>query len=296
MERFSYVRAQNISDAIALLNTPGVRSRVLAGGTDLVLLAREEPNMCDRVIDITLVPELHAIRRVESEQGDRVIIGGAATFSEIVASALVRETAPLLADACHSVGATQIRNMGTLGGNVANAAACADSLPALVCLDAVAHVLTPSGELTWPVSSFVVRPNRTQLPPGGLLTAISYLVPAPGSRSVFLKLGRRNAMAISRLTVAALGHTGEQGRIAEIRIVPGSATPHIHRFSQTEAHMLGREPAVALCAEAGEIAVAEMLGITGKRWSSEFKEPALRAMITRALLQVFNLAGNGRPA
>ncbi len=297
MERFSYVRAESIPHAVTLLNTPGVRSRVLAGGTDLVLLAREDRDLCDRVIDITLVPELHEIRHVQSEQGnwpagrpeDRVIIGAAATFSEIVASALVRETAPLLVEACHSVGATQIRNMGTLGGNVANAAACADSLPALVCLDALAHVLTPSGELTWPVAEFVTRPNRTQLPPGGLLTALSYFVPAPGSRSVFLKLGRRNAMAISRLTVAALGRTDDEGCIAEIRIVPGSATPHIHRFSQTESRMLGQKPTVALCEEAGQIAVAEMSEITGKRWSSEFKEPALQAMVTRALLSLFCL-------
>ena len=72
-------------------------------------------------------------------------IGAAASFSEIIDSPLVRETAPLLVEACHSVGAPQIRNMGTLGGNVANAAACADSLPALVCLDATAHALTPDG-------------------------------------------------------------------------------------------------------------------------------------------------------
>jgi CO/xanthine dehydrogenase FAD-binding subunit len=290
MERFSYVRAESIPHAVTLLNAPGVRSRVLAGGTDLVLLAREQRNLCDRVVDITLVPELHEIRRVTNGAGDHVQIGAGATFSEIVASALVRETAPLLSDACHSVGATQIRNMGTLGGNVANAAACADSLPALVCLDAVAHVVTPTEELAWPVADFVTRPNRTQLPPGGLLTALSYLVPARGSRGVFLKLGRRNAMAISRLTVAALGRLDGQGRIAEVRIAPGSATPHIHRFSQTEAHMLGQAPSVALCQEAGQAAVAEMLEVTGKRWSSEFKEPALQAMVARALMSVFNLA------
>jgi len=302
MERFSYVRAESVPHAVTLLNTPGVRSRVLAGGTDLVLLARENHDLCDRVVDITLVPELHEIRRVRSANGDTgtvgdtVTIGAAATFSEITASALVRETAPLLAEACHSVGATQIRNMGTLGGNVANAAACADSLPALVCLDALAHVLTPSGDMTWPVAEFVTRPNRTMLPPGGLLTMLSFLVPAPGSRSVFLKLGRRNAMAISRLTVAALGRIDEQGRITEIRVVPGSATPHIHRFARTEALMLGHEPTTALCEEAGHVAVAEMSEITGKRWSSEFKEPALQAMVTRALLSLFGLIAKDEEA
>lgn len=291
-ERFEYRRAESIAHAVALLNEPGVRSRVLAGGTDLVLLIKEERDPAadsrfDRVVDVTLIPELHAIRR----DGDRIVVGAGANFSEIVSSPLVNETAPLLADACHSVGATQIRNMGTLGGNVANAAACADSLPALVCLDAVAHALTPDGPLEWTVADLVIRPNQTKLPPGALLTALSYVAPAPGSRGVFLKLGRRNAMAISRLTVAALGRVDAAGRVAEIRLVPGSATPQIRRFPQAEAVLLGQPPTAALCAEAARVAVAEMTAITGRRWSSEFKEPALESMVTRALVQVFDAQG-----
>jgi CO/xanthine dehydrogenase FAD-binding subunit len=248
---------------------------------------KEERDLCDRVVDITLIPELHQIRR----EGDRIIIGAGANFSEIVASALVNETAPGLADACHSVGATQIRNMGTLGGNVANAAACADSLPALVCFGAVAHALTPEGLVQWPVSELVVRPNQTKLPPGALLTALSYVIPAQGSRSAFLKLGRRNAMAISRLTVAALGRVDDTGKVAEIRLVPGSATPQIRRFPKAEAVLLGQAPTFERCQEAARVAVTEMTEITGKRWSSEFKEPALESMVLRALAQVFEARG-----
>ncbi len=300
VDRFSYARAESTAHAVALLNEPGVRARVLAGGTDLVLLMKEERGLaaaseCDRVVDITLTPELREIRRV----GDRVVIGAAASFSEIIDSPAVRETAPLLVEACHSVGAPQIRNMGTLGGNVANAAACADSLPALVCLDAVVHAMTPAGELQWPVSEFVVRPNRTKLPAGALVTGLSYAVPLAGSRGVFLKLGRRNALAISRLTVAALGRVDTTGQVDEMRLVPGSATPQIRRFPKAEGHLLGQTPTVALCEEAAHIAVEEMSEITGKRWSSEFKEPALFSMVARALLQVFGLGhqnGNGRAA
>ncbi len=284
MERFSYVRAESIPQAVALLNTPEVRSRPLAGGTDLVLLLREE-RVCDRVVDITQIPEMHHIARMS----DIVVIGAGATFSEIIESTVVNDTAPVLVQACRSVGATQIRNMGTLGGNVANAAACADSLPALICLDAVARVLTPDSELTWPVSELIIRPNRTQIPAGGLLVSLSYVIPAPGSRSVFVKLGRRNAMAISRLTVAALGRVGTDGRIAEARLAPGSATPQIRRFTTVEQLLVGEIPSVALCEAAGQLTVTEMTKVTGKRWSSEFKEPALLALVTRALLQVFGL-------
>jgi len=137
----------------------------------------------------------------------------------------------------------------------------------------------------------VIRPNQTRLPPGALLTALSYVIPSAGSRSVFLKLGRRNAMAISRLTVAALGRVDAAGKVVEVRLVPGSATPQIRRFPAAEAALLGQVPTLALCQEAARVAVAEMTEITGKRWSSEFKEPALESMVTRALAQVFDARG-----
>jgi nicotinate dehydrogenase FAD-subunit len=284
MERFGYVRANSIAEAVGLMNETGITSRPLAGGTDLILLSRVE-HICDRVVDISLIPEMHRITR----DGSRVTIGAGASFSEIVENPIVQETAPLLAQACRQVGATQVRNMGTIGGNVANAAACADSLPALVCLDAVARVVTPRGEEDLLVADLVLGPNRTRLPAGGLLASLSYEAPQPGSRGAFLKLGRRNAMAISRLTVAALGRIGAQEKIVEARLVPGSATPHIQRFPETEASLVGCIPSRELCEQAGRAAVAEMAAITGRRWSSEYKEPALQSMVTRALTIVFGL-------
>lgn len=292
MQQFDYVRADSAAHAVALLSEPGIQSRVLAGGTDLLLLLREDAAPCDRVVDITQAAELHRI----TLDDDCVTIGAAATFSEVIESPLLQESAAVLVAACRSVGATQIRNMGTLGGNVANAAACADSLPAFVCLDAVVHALTPRGELSWPVSELITRPNRTQLPTGALLTAFSYRVPAAGSRSAFVKLGRRNAMAISRLTVATLGRV-DGGHIVEARVVAGSAAPRITRFGQTESRLLGHAPSVELCADAGRSAVQEMAAITGRRWSSEYKEPALAALVTRALCEVFGLDdGTGEDA
>jgi CO/xanthine dehydrogenase FAD-binding subunit len=220
-----------------------------------------------------------------------VTLGAAATFSEVIESKIVSQTAPVLKQACQQVGAVQVRNMGTLGGNVANAAACADSLPALVCLDAVARVLTAQGEHEWLVSELVRGPNRTIIPPGGLLISLSYPIPLPGSKSVFLKLGRRNAMAISRLTVAALGRLGEDGRIAEARLVPGSATPHIDRFRVVEDSLIGQVPSRDLVQSAARWAADEMTRLTGRRWSSEFKEPTLIAMTARALAHVFETDG-----
>lgn len=286
MTELQYVRASRISEALTLLQEEGVKNRVLAGNTDLALLLRADPALCTRVVDVSQIPELHRITRTD----DRVTIGAAATFNEVLSNPIVIETAPLLAEACAQVGAVQIRNMGTLGGNVANAAACADSLPALVCLDARASVRSLQAEQVWPVAELVVKPNQTLIPPGSLLVSLSYTVPEPGCRSVFLKLGRRNAMAISRLTVAVLGRLDSTGRIAEVRIVPGAATPQILRIRPAEELMLGRIPGRDLYAAAARSVVDEMIQLTGRRWSTEFKEPALLAMTQRALLQVFEPA------
>jgi xanthine dehydrogenase iron-sulfur cluster and FAD-binding subunit A len=300
MDRYQYVRAKTIAEAVALLNTPGMVSRPLAGGTDLVLLMRHESkhapaagngntNARRQVVDISLIPEMHRIE----QDGERVIIGGAATFTEVMESSLVAHTARTLLEACRLVGAVQIRNMGTLGGNVANAAACADSLPALVCLDAVARVATPEGERVWTVSELILRPNKTQIPPGGLLVSLEYLIPAEGSYSTFIKLGRRNAMAISRLTVAALGRLDIDGRISEARLAPGSATPQFMRFNAVEDMLIGQFPTRELLEEAGRMTIDEVRRISGVRWSSEYKEPALRAMVVSALGEVFERKTNG---
>ena len=159
MSEFTYVRAQSLDEAVALLSEPGVHSRVLAGGTDLVNQFRQGEVSCDRVVDVAHVPELRHI-----EDGDPIRVGAAVTHAEIAESALLRERAPILVRACGQIGSPQIRNIATIGGNVANAAACADTLPVLVCLEARAVVVSAWGVERIPVTDFVTGVYQTQLP------------------------------------------------------------------------------------------------------------------------------------
>jgi CO/xanthine dehydrogenase FAD-binding subunit len=138
------------------------------------------------------------------------------------------------------------------------------------------------------VSEFILGPNRTKLPQGGLITRLRFAIPHPENRGVFIKLGRRNAMAISRLTVAVMGRLDEVGIITEIRVAPGSVTPTIGRFTPVEQALIGRKPSIALFEHAGQLAVEEMARISGRRWSSEYKEPVLAALVVQALDQVFS--------
>lgn len=285
MPKFDYVRPQSLGEALDLLNDSSHTNRLLAGGTDLLVYLHHHPPMFNRVIDISLLPELKIIAR----EGDTIWLGSSVTYTEAMESEILQRAAPLLVEACSMVGGPQIRNMGTLGGNVVNAAACADSLPALVCLDALAHLRGPQGERQLSVAEFVLNPNRTRLETGEVLTHFSFAALPPEAKSAFIKLGRRNAQAISRLTMAAIGRVDAAGLIDLVRLTPGAATPQIVRFTAAEALLLGQRPNADLFAAAGRSVAETMIGLAGRRWSAEYKEPVIAVLAERALRRVFAL-------
>ena len=269
----------------------GFVSRPLGGGTDVLVFVRHEKPPFDRLVDISRVPEMKAIER----HGDEIVVGAAVTYTEAAESPVLQEVAACLVEACLSVGGPAIRNAGTLGGNVANAAACADSLPSLVCLDAVAHLCSPTGERSLLVSDLVTGANRTALrldwdrrqphalQRGELITHFTFPVPPAGVRSAFTKLGRRNAQAISRLSMAAAGRLDAHGCVDFVRLSPGAATSQPRRFIEVEAMLLGHEPTDDLLAAAGVQTAEVMIDMTGRRWSTEYKEVAIQALAERTL-------------
>jgi CO/xanthine dehydrogenase FAD-binding subunit len=285
MPKFDYIRPNALGEAITLLNDPTHTSRLLAGGTDLLVYLHHYQPEFDRIVDISLLPELKAIRRA----GDTIVVGSGVTFAEVIESDLLQAATPFLIEACRQVGGPQIRNMGTLGGNVVNAAACADSLPVLVCLDAAAHLRGPNGERQLPLADFVVKPNQTRLEPGEILTHFSFAPPPAGAKTAFIKLGRRNAQAISRLTMAAIGRVDAAGAVDFARLTPGAATPKTVRFTQAEEMLAGQRPTPDLVAAAGRKVAEIMIAVTGRRWSTEFKEPVIAVLAERALQRVFEL-------
>jgi CO/xanthine dehydrogenase FAD-binding subunit len=278
MPRFDYVRARSVAEALQLLGDPERLSRPLAGGTDVVVYVRHEKPPFDRLVDVSRIPEMKIIER----RGDEIILGAAVTYTEASESSVLQDFACLV-EACLSVGGPAIRNAGTLGGNVANAAACADSLPALVCLDAVAHLSSLTGERSLLVSELVTGANRTGIQRGELLTHFTISDLPSGARSAFTKLGRRNAQAISRLSMAAAGRTDARGRVDFVRLSPGAATPQPRRFTEVEVMLLGQEPIDTLLAAAGAKTAEVMIGVTGRRWSTQYKEVAIQALAERTL-------------
>jgi CO/xanthine dehydrogenase FAD-binding subunit len=156
----------------------------------------------------------------------------------------------------------------------------------LVCLDAVAHLASTNGTRSFLVSELVTGANRTAIQRGELLTHFTFPMPPAGARQAFTKLGRRNAQAISRLSMAAAGRLDEHGCVDYARLVPGAAMPTPQRFKQVEEMLLGQSPNDELLAAAGVKTAELMLDVTGRRWSTEYKEVAIQALAERTLRRV----------
>jgi carbon-monoxide dehydrogenase medium subunit len=278
-------RAETLEAALERKAQRGEEARILAGGTDLVVelrgtdgqeLHQQAPL---ELVDITRLDGLDGIDVTDTT----VTIGCLATHARVARHAAIHAHAPLLAAACAQVGSPPIRHRGTVAGNVCNASACADTLPPLLALDArlVAHSMR--GERVLPVTDAVLAPYRTALAPDEMLTRIFFDRPAPETRSVFLKLGRRNALSVSRMSIAVVARLDPGGRWRDVRVAGGSVAPTPCRFTAIERLLEGEAAGEALAAEAGARLAAEMVALTGRRWSTPYKEPVVGALLGRAL-------------
>ncbi len=280
MKPIQYIAVETIAEACNVLAEYGADARVLAGGTDLLIEWRRSSAKRPKVIlDISRASELRGI----TESDGSVTIRPLTTHSDLMRAELVQKFAPLLGTAAAMIGSPQIRGRGTVGGNVMNAAACADTVPPLIALGASVRLQSKRGARELALADLFLKPYETKASGDELLTAIGFPKLASGARSAFLKLGRRKALAISRLSVAAILDVGKDGRIAEARIVPGATFPTWKRVTEAEEMLLGEKPEQKLFAAAGKRVAEEMIKATGRRWSTEYKEPVIAVLVRRAL-------------
>jgi len=194
----------------------------LAGGTDIYVLLNAGTPPCSRYLNLW---NLDALRGITTRDGV-VSIGALTTFSEIVRSPLVRRRVPMLAAAAREIGAVQIQNRGTLGGNVANGSPAGDSLPVLAVVDAVVVLQRADGTRRVPFNGFYTGYRRTVMRPDELVAAIE--IPPVAGRQWFRKVGTRAAQAISKVVIAAV-------RAPRPRVAFGSVAPTVVRVPRTEA-------------------------------------------------------------
>lgn len=288
MLKYDYFCPTSVQEACELLSKYGADAKVIAGGTDLMVQIRDEDKRCaniKHVIDITHIMEMSFIR----EEGESIIIGALTTHDDVYKSSVIKNTVPFLSNAAFSVGSPQIRNRGTIGGNICNASPAADTVPPLIALDAEVKIESIRGVRIVPLKSIYVKANLSNLAPDEIITEIRFKTLPPGSRTAFIKLGRRKALAISRINVAVTARTDDEGKVSNVRIYPGCIFGVPERVTAAEEVLIGKLPTEELINEAGLKVSEEMINKTGIRWSTEYKKPAVEALIRRGLKEVLGV-------
>lgn len=288
MRAFGFHPATELEEALALKAEYGARGHFIAGGTDLLVgLRAQSPSLPPvEVIDITRIGKLDGISLVNSagsKRADSVRLGPLVTHAQIAASSNLQKWAMLLAEASAEIGSPQIRNRATIGGNIANGASCADTVPPLIALGAELTLRSVRGARRVLLEEVTTAPYETILAPDEMITEIDF-PPIPGrSGSAFVKLGRRNALSISRMSIAVVVVQGDQKTIKDLRIAAGSVVPTVRRFRSVESVLRGESATIDRITAAGEALAAEMVRISGRRWSTPYKEPVVAALLRRAL-------------
>ncbi|ADW19293.1 molybdopterin dehydrogenase FAD-binding protein [Desulfobulbus propionicus DSM 2032] len=208
----------------------------LAGGTDLLVRLRaRDPGSAPPLLSLARIEQLQGV----AEHSSFLAIGAATPFARILADPLVERHAPLVAQAARTIGGPAVRNMATIGGNIATASPAGDSLPPLCLHDARIELASPAGRRVLPLDAFLHGPGRTARQQGELITRILLPKAPPFSRERFVKVGRRRAHAISVTSFAGLARLDDEGVIADIRMAWGSVGPTVVRLPGLEAELVG---------------------------------------------------------
>ena len=279
----AYYRPETLAEAEQLMAELSGPVCLIAGGTDVMIYAREDDRYHDAsIVDILCLPELSGITLTEK----RIRIGAGMTHTEVEQSPVIQKYAGVLAMACRTVGSLQIRNRATLAGNVCNASPAADSLAALAVLDAEIEFRRNGETHMLPLYDAIERPYQTVFTDRDIVTAIHVRRLQEDALCHFYKLGRRKALAISRMTIATVLHMAQDGTPDDFCITVGATFPRPAVFPEINAMLLGKRPDEAAINAVAQALSEKIPQLAGIRKSTAFKQPVCRNMTARILKEL----------
>jgi carbon-monoxide dehydrogenase medium subunit len=278
MNKPDYLAPATLKEAFSALNQKKTRAMIIAGGTDLLVRMRAGFIQPDLLVDIRLL----GLDKID-DQGEMVKIGTFATHTDILRSELLADFFPALVEAAEEIAGPPIRNRGTLGGNLVNASPAADLATPLLIYDGEVVLTSEKGDRAVPLVEFFTGPGQTVLNTGEILKEIILPKLPSQSGAEFIKLGKRKAMAIAVVSVAARLTLDQAGQISEARIALGSVAPVAMRAVKAEQHLIGKKPREDSFREAGEIARSECSPISDLRSTADYREKMVAVLTRRAL-------------
>jgi len=274
---FDYSQVNTLEEAQAILKA-SPDARPVAGATDIMVHIRAGKLKQAHLVDISGLEDLKGIGEVDG----KIRIGALTVISDLVASELIREKAPALHQACSQLADPIVRNKATLGGNVANASPSADTVPALMALDANLIIASQEGERILPLCEYYKAYYVTDLAQGELIKAIEF---KPNKLSGFEKLGLRNAMAISVVSAAAAVELDDEGRITRCLISMGAVAPYTVRTPKTEAFFVGKKLSPDLFEGLEDVLKEDIKPISDVRATEFYRSGVSAEIVKRAFLK-----------
>jgi CO/xanthine dehydrogenase FAD-binding subunit len=279
---------RNLDEAVEMLHKEKEGMKIVAGGSDVIVQLRDGVMKAEKLLNILPLKELRFIQK----RGDEIHLGSLATYSDIVNSKLTRGHAWVLVDAAKQIGAIQLQNTATIGGNLGNASPAGDSLPPLYALDAIVATRSKAGRRETPIEQFFVSYRKTVLQPDELIEEVYFKAMNSKDRGAYVKLGLREANAISIVDVAvALRGRRPDGSFRDARVALGAVAPVITRARKSENALTHTPLNEATLWKAATLASEDAAPIDDIRGSAGYRKDAVVASVYQALYEAIHGRG-----
>lgn len=284
-----FYQATDVHDAIRAL-TEDPEAIIISGGSDVLIKIREGKFAGCSLVSIHGIKELEGVKM---EEDGTIVIGPATTFSHVTNNDIIQKYIPILGDAVDQAGGPQLRNIGTIGGNVCNGATSADSASSLFTLNAILELTGPDGVRELPIQEFYTGPGRTVRDHAEVMTAIKIRKESyEGFGGHYIKYGKRNAMEIATLGCACtVKLSADKKSVEEMHLAYGVAAPTPVRCGGVEAKVKGMAVGPELYETVGKGALEEVNPRSSWRASKEFRLQLVEELAKRALKQAIINAG-----
>jgi CO/xanthine dehydrogenase FAD-binding subunit len=283
LPKFGYLAPKTLDEALELLASYKSRVKVMAGGTDLLpKIKTRKIQIPEYIIDLKNIANLDQIT-YHAKKG--LTLGPLVTIRTVEKSLLIREKYPILSEAAENMASIQVRNRGTVAGNICNAVPSADLAPALLNLEASVKLVSNKGKRTVKMEDFFTGPNQTVAGDDELLTEIHMPVLPAGNRGTYIKLSPRRAMDLAIVGVAVSGII-EKGVFKDIRISLAAAAPTPIRVKPAENILRGQKISPEIIERAAEKASQESQPIDDHRASAEYRRDMVKVLTRRALEKI----------
>jgi aerobic carbon-monoxide dehydrogenase medium subunit len=283
---FEYLRPKTIPEALAFLKQYGDGAKILSGGQSLIPMMKLRLARPAYLVDLNRITGLSYIK----EEGGFLKIGGLTREAELESSSLVRSKYPLLTDTASVIADPQVRNMATVGGNLAHGDPANDHPATMLALGAQVVATSDNGERVIPVESFFVSLFTTALEPGEILTEIRIPVPPPKSAGAYVKVERKVG-DFATAAVAAQLTLDDRGAIQKAGIGLTNVGPRPVKARRAEDLLRGKKPDAATIAQAAQLAADEAQPSSDLRGPAEYKKGLVKELAMRAIVRALERAG-----